>query len=296
MPKTAGLPESLIPLIQHNAHEISDERFHADVDRLIQIMERAADAQHPTREQSSAPGFGLSFEPEMVHIEPGTFLMGSPDTEAGRLGNEGPQHAVTIGYAFELGKYQVTFDEYDAFAIATRRELPDDCGMGRGSRPVINVTFDDAQAYVQWLSEITGKRYRLPTEAEWEYAARAGTQTAYWWGDNIGRNNAVCYGCGSQCDGRQTAPVGSFKANAFGLHDTAGNVWEWVQDCWHENYRGVPVDGSAWLEANIGDCRRRVVRGGSWINLPQFLRSAFRVKNDAGNASDYLGIRIARDF
>lgn len=254
-PNSSQLPECLAPLARRQAHEISDQRFHQDVDKLIQVLEKVLNTEpvlgstssfSSSIEQSSETR--LPFEPEMVRIPPGKFLMGSLETEGGRDVDEGPQHGVTIGYSFEIGKYAVTFDEYDAFAKATNRTLPVDKGWGRGRQPVINVSFDDAQAYAKWLSDQTGKKYRLPTEAEWEYAARAGTQTWYWWGDDIGRNNANCDGCGSQWDNRQTAPVGSFKANAFGLHDTAGNVWEWVQDCWHENYNNAPGDGSAWLE------------------------------------------------
>ncbi len=252
------------------------------------IVESSVEEQiHATR---------LPFEPEMVSIPPGNFLMGSPESEAERDSDEGPQHEVTIDYAFEIGKYEVTFDEYDVFAKQTNRQLPDDEGWGRGNRPVINVSYDDAQVYVQWLSKETGKKYRLPTEAEWEYAARAGSTTAYWWGDDIGQNNAVCHNCGSQWDGKQTAPVGSFSTNTFGLYDTAGNVWEWTQDCWHADYQGAPVDGSAWLEANGGECDRRVVRGGSWNINPQYLRSAIRFRYYTGGANYILGFRVARDL
>ncbi|HRB29153.1 MAG: SUMF1/EgtB/PvdO family nonheme iron enzyme [Nitrosomonas sp.] len=245
----------------------------------------------PVTEQSKVS----VIEPKMVRIPPGKFLMGSPGTELGRESNESPQHEVSIAYAFEIGQYEVTFDEYDAFAKYTQRILPHDQGWGRGRRPVINVSFDDAQAYVRWLSDQTGKSYRLPTEAEWEYAARAGTQTRYWWGDEIGHNNANCDGCRSEWGGKQTAPVGSFEANALGLHDTAGNVWEWMQDCWHDHYDNMPTDGSAWLKKEGGDCARRVARGGSWFNSPLGLRSANR-GGDGGWAGELLGFRIARDF
>ncbi len=238
----------------------------------------------------------LPFEPEMARIPPGKFLMGASATDEFSLDSEHPQHEVMINYAFEIGKYEVTFDEYDAFAEDTSRKLPSDRGWGRGKQPVINVSWYDAQDYVKWLSDKTGKRYRLPTEAEWEYAAKAGTQTQYWWGDDIGRNNANCNGCGSQWDGKQTAPVGSFKSNAFGLYDTAGNVWEWAQDCAHDNYTNAPADGSAWLEKDGGACNRRVVRGGWWDDMSFNLRSVTRYWVSTGIAIDIIGFRIARDL
>ncbi|MBP9100766.1 MAG: SUMF1/EgtB/PvdO family nonheme iron enzyme [Nitrosomonas sp.] len=232
-------------------------------------------------------------EPQMVRIPPGKFLMGSNDGDS----DEKPVHEVAIAYAFEIGKYEVTFDEYDAFANATGRQLPNDNRWGRGKRPVINVSWNDVQAYVQWLSKQTGKQYRPPTEAEWEYAARAGTQARYWWGDDFEKNNAACWECGNEWYGRKRiALVGSFKANAFGLHDTAGNVWEWTQDCWHDNYRNAPGNGSAWLEKGGGDCNRRVFRGGSWIDSPQNLRSAIRNRMIPGGALHNQGFRIARDL
>jgi formylglycine-generating enzyme required for sulfatase activity len=164
-------------------------------------------------------------------------------------------------------------------------------GWGRGRQPAINVSWPDAQRYVEWLSRLTGRSYRLLTEAEWEYAARAGTATAYYWGDEIGKGNANCDGCGSEWDSKQTAPVGSFAANSFGLYDMAGNVWQWVQDCYHDGYDGAPGDGSAWTE---GDCRRRVVRGGSWIDLPRNLRSAIRNWDTSGYRDVDLGFRVGR--
>ena len=145
-----------------------------------------------------------------------------------------------------------------------------------GRRPVIKITWHQATDYAKWLSEQTGKRYRLPTEAEWEYAARAGTKSRYWWGNNLIKGMANCNGCGSDWDNKQTAPVGSFKPNPFGLYDTSGNVMEWVQDCWHKDYKGAPVDGSAWLEASGGDCNRRIIRGGSWWIDTIHQRSAHR--------------------
>jgi formylglycine-generating enzyme required for sulfatase activity len=158
--------------------------------------------------------------------------------------------------------------------------------------PVINVSWEEAKQYARWLSRVTGKEYRLLTEPEWEYAARAGSITPYYWGDDAGKNHANCDGCGSQWDNKQTALVGSFKPNAFGLYDMAGNASEWVEDVWHDNYNGAPTDGSAWLQGS--DASRRVVRGGSWGNSPQILRAASRTWNLTGNWEVNLGFRVAR--
>jgi len=202
---------------------------------------------------------------------------------------------VTIAKSFAVSKFEVTFESWDAcYELGGCRVRPDDSGWGRGSRPVISVNWDDAQQYISWLSKQTGKDYRLLTEAEWEYAARAGATTAYSWGDEIkmdGKVMANCFACGSEWDNKQTAPVGSFAPNAFGLDDMLGNVWEWVEDCYHDTYEGAPDDGSAW---NAGDCNQRVVRGGSWGDPSQILRSAFRLRGPVGNRYDGLGFRIAR--
>ena len=230
--------------------------------------------------------------PEMVVIPGGSFMMGSPTSESGRQDDESPQHRVTIKAPFAIGKYEVTFAEWDACVAAggcARR--PGDNGWGRGNQPVIGVNWNDAQQYAQWLSQKTGHTYRLPSEAEWEYAARASTRTARPWGASIGQAAANCDGCGSQWDGKQTAPVGSFPANGFGLHDMLGNLWEWTEDCWNSNYLGAPEDGGAWKN---GDCDRRVLRGGSWFGSPRCVRSADRCWDETdGRYSDY-GFRIAR--
>ena len=203
----------------------------------------------------------LAAAPEMVVIPAGRFRMGCV---SGRdcFDDEQPVHEVSVG-SFAMSKYEVTFEEFDRYTAATGRARAGDEGWGRGGRPVVNMLWEEAQAYVSWLSSETGELYRLPSESEWEYAARAGTETAYSWGNEIGRNRANCDGCGSRWDDEQTAPVGSFGANAWGLHDMAGNVWEWVEDCWHENYARAPSDGTAWTSG--GNCGRRVLRGGSWI-------------------------------
>ena len=205
--------------------------------------------------------------------------------------DERPLHEVEVA-SFALGVYEVTFEEYGRFAEATGRDRPNDRGWGRGGRPVINVSWEDATAYAAWLSDETGVWYRLPSESEWEYAARAGTTTWYGWGQDIGRNRANCDRCRSQWDGDRTAPVGSFAANAWGVHDLHGNVWEWVEDCWHENYARAPRDGSAWTTG--GDCGRRVLRGGSWSYAPRTLRSANRNGHVAGDRNASLGFRVAR--
>jgi len=229
--------------------------------------------------------------PKMVVVPAGSFAMGSPATEKGRNTNEGPQHSVTIAKPFAVSKFEVTFADWDACVSVGGCPQVNDSGFGRGTRPVINVSWDDAQQYAAWFSEMTGQTYRLLTEAEWEYATRAGSTTAYFWGDEIGKGNANCSGCGSQWDDRQTSPVESFKPNAFGLHDMAGNVWQWVQDCYHDDYNGAPTDGSAWTS---GDCNRRVVRAGSWFFKPQDLRSANRNRNATGARNYHFGFRLGR--
>ena len=233
----------------------------------------------------------VPLKPEMVVIPAGEYRRGCrSDCDEGLLRQALPVQKVRVE-SFELSKYEVTFEEYDRFT-ATRRPWADDEGWGRGRRPVINVSWEDAVVYTKWLSGQTGERYRLPSEAEWEYAARSGTKKKkYSWGNEIGRNRANCEGCGSRWDDRQTAPVGSFIANGWGLHDLHGNVWEWVQDCWNEDYYGSPKDGSAW---ESGDCSLRVLRGGSWDDNPRYLRSAIRFRITTSNRYYYNGFRVAR--
>ncbi|HGG61190.1 MAG TPA: formylglycine-generating enzyme family protein [Gammaproteobacteria bacterium] len=228
--------------------------------------------------------------PQMVMLPPGRFIMGSPEGEFGSFNDEKPQHEVSIDYAFAIGRYPVTFSNYDLFAQETGRELPYDEGWGRGIRPVINVSFNDALAYCEWLSEQTGREYRLPSEAEWEYAARAGTTTAYWWGDKLGQDHTVCESCGSRWDDDRTAPVGHFKPNPFGLHDMLGNTWEWCPDHWHDNYDGAPVDGSVWTDDN--NEKPRVLRGGSWLNNPVSVRSAVRSNFHPHMKVNIIGFRV----
>jgi formylglycine-generating enzyme required for sulfatase activity len=225
--------------------------------------------------------------PEMVVVPAGSFMRGSPEDEEGRWHAEGPQREVTIAEPFAIGEYEVTFNEWDACVKAGGCNGYDPSSpWGRGQRPVINVSWNDAQAYVSWLKEKTGEGYRLPSEAEWEHAARADTTTRYSWGNDIRPENA---NYGSSVGG--TTAVGSYPDNPWGLSDMHGNVWEWVEDCWNETYRGAPEDGSAWT---AGNCSHRVVRGGSWNDGARYLRSAYRIRYEPDIRSSTLGFRVAR--
>ena len=269
--------------------------------------------------------------PQMVAIPAGKFLMGSPAHEPGRFDSEGPQHVVTLK-AFALGKFDVTSDEFLAFLRASRYQ-PKPCNPilnlgwkveGRDLAyppsqdepprwPAVCLSWQDAQAYVAWLNiqvkaahPVLANRagpYRLPSESEWEYAARAGTNTSRWWGDDIGKANANCNGCGSEWDNHVLSPVDAFSPNPFGLYGMLGNAWQWTADCWHPSYAGAPADGGAWRDSPAGgpanDCARHVLRGGAWNNVPIFVRAASR--NGAAPDGDYdysslAGFRVARDL
>ncbi|MEM9439942.1 MAG: formylglycine-generating enzyme family protein [Pseudomonadota bacterium] len=232
--------------------------------------------------------------PLMQVIPPGDFLMGSPNAVDMNRPNEGPVHPVTIAYPFALGVHEISFDQWDACradGVCLNRGA--DERFGRGSRPAISLSLADAKQFLVWLSDKTGHTYRLPTEAEWEYAARAGTTTLYYWGDEIGKSNAVCESCGTKWDNKRSAPTGSFPPNPFGLHDILGNAWEWTADCWNESYAGAPSDGSAWQD---GDCTGHVMRGGAWFSFPVNLRTTTRFRGVVGNRYLSKGLRVARDF
>ncbi|WP_423929002.1 formylglycine-generating enzyme family protein [Candidatus Palauibacter sp.] len=234
--------------------------------------------------------------PQMVKVPAGTFTVGSPASERGRGDDEGPQHSVTIGAPFAVGMYEVTFAEWDACVRAGGCDYePDDEGWGRGDRPVTNVNWTDARTYVRWLSRHTGQEYRLPSEAEWEYAARAGSQTARYWGESQAGQCRYANGddgFASCADGHEyTAPVGSFAPNAFGLYDVIGNVAEWTQDCRNDDYSGAPTDARA---RESDDCTYRVLRGGSWLNESRDRRSARRDWNNAAYRFLSFGFRVAR--
>jgi formylglycine-generating enzyme required for sulfatase activity len=233
--------------------------------------------------------------PKMVVIPAGEFMMGSPPGEKGRHDDEGPQRPVTIAQPLAVSKFAVTFADWDACVRVggcPQEGGGMDLGWGRGTRPVMHVNWHDAKQYVAWLSTMTGKPYRLLSEAEYEYAARAMAQTAYPWGDEIGKNNANCNGCISQWDNRQTAPVGSFAPNAFGLYDMVGNVYSWVENCYSPDYRDAPMEGSARTSENCN--RGRVVRGGSYRDSPENLRLARRFWYVPDYRYGQLGFRVGR--
>lgn len=267
--------------------------------------------------------------PEMIVIPAGSFLMGSPDDEEGRYKDEGPRHLVTIEKPFAIGKHEVTRREFEAFIRETGRDMGGDCWYWDseeskpkkdGARswrkpgfeqtdldPVVCVSWEDAKMYVEWLSDKTGKRYRLPSESEWEYAARGKSRTSRYWGDDASVQCSHANGADETLKTRysnlrwvvascrdgfvHTAPVGSLLANGFGLHDVLGNAWEWVADCRKERYVGAPSDGSAWTD---GICLGRVLRGGSWSNKPSFLRTAGRFWLPSRLRISINGFRVAR--
>jgi formylglycine-generating enzyme required for sulfatase activity len=234
---------------------------------------------------------GADYCPPMVVVPAGSFMMGSTVPNLPNQSAALPQHKVSIAAPFAVSKYELTFGEWDTCVNYGDCGSVDDAGYGRAQQPAINISWAGAQTYAAWLSKVTGKPYRLLSEAEYEYATRAGTQTLYPWGDELGKNNTNCKDCGSPWDGGQTAPVGSFTANGFGLYDMVGNVFEWVGDCWHDNFDGAPADGSAWV---TGDCSKRVIRAGSWYYPSALVQSFFRywVKLDASSTG--TGFRVAR--
>jgi formylglycine-generating enzyme required for sulfatase activity len=238
--------------------------------------------------------------PEMVVVPAGSFTMGSPADERWHEDSESPQHAVTFSRQVAVGRFALTFDEWDACAADGGCEgyRPDDEGWGRERRPVINVSWDDAKEYAAWLSRRTGKTYRLLSEAEREYVTRAGTTTLFWWGNSISTSQANYDGRPvydrSQGEFRQkTLPVHSFQPNLWGVYQVHGNVREWVEDCWNNNYQGAPSDGSAWTRPRE-NCRQRVVRGGSWRTYPQALRSAARFFSTDRDRDFAQGFRVGR--
>jgi len=235
--------------------------------------------------------------PEMVVLPAGSFRMGCV-SGMDCFDDQKPVRQVTISEPIAVSRFEITFEDYEQFVDSNNL---DDESWGRGRRPAVNVSWDDAKQYVAWLSSQTGEAYRLLTEAEWEYAARAGSTTKYHFGNNqsdlceyanlwdkdAGNGDAPC----SDGAGLQTAEAGSYAPNAFGLHDMHGNVYEWVEDCWNASYSGAPSDGSAWLD---GDCSRRVLRSSSWMDYPRDARTAIRVRFVQGLRNGVTGFRVAR--
>ena len=227
--------------------------------------------------------------PEMVWLPAGSFEMGSPGSS--RFIDERPRHTVKVK-RFAIGKYETTLAEYEKFATATGRAPPDNLYLDKATHPVFFVTWDDAFYYTKWLSEQTGKTYRLPSEAEWEYAAGTGQTSPFWWGFQEEPGRAHCFGCGTGFDPRKPTKVGSFPANPFGIYDTTGNVAEWVRDCWHDNYTGAPAETTIW---EGGDCAYRVARGGAFSSPPQSIRHAKRDRYKSDQVYDHIGFRIVRE-
>lgn len=290
-----GLVNGLIGL-----HCLSGLGFINSEGNAEEVMQRwriAAELTVVEQEKAKPGNAGSEFNdcasgcPVMIVVPAGKFIMGSPNVESGRVVSEGPQHEVTIVKPFAISKFEVSFEEWDSCVVANAcPPVPD--RWGRGKMPVTNVSWSDSTQYASWLSRLTGKKYRLLSEAEWEYAARSGASTRYFWGDDPGNGNANCDGCGSHWDRKQAAPVGSFKPNAFGLYDIHGNVWEWVEDYWHDDYNGATTNGSPWLKD--GDPSYRVIRGGSWRNDTELVRVAVRAKRNINVKFDTLGFRVAR--
>lgn len=228
--------------------------------------------------------------PTMINIPQGSFRMGgasafvSPD--------ESPRHTVKVK-AFAMSKFEVTFAEYEKFAKANDKKIPNSKNWDKTNHPVTQVSWNDALEYTQWLSAETGVKYRLPTEAEWEYAAKAGTNATYWWGNTKGNGNAQCFDCGGDLNPNKPAKIGSFKANNFGLYDILGNVFEWTHDCYHSNYKNAPTDGSSW---EGGDCSVRVARGGAFASPASSMRASNREKFKSTQGRDHIGIRLVREL
>jgi formylglycine-generating enzyme required for sulfatase activity len=227
--------------------------------------------------------------PVLVALPAGTFMMGSNASDP----SEQPAHRVSIIAPFAIGKYEVSVEQWNACVEANACARIATEGNRPKNTPVRDVSWEDTQQYVKWVSQVSGKPYRLPTEAEWEYAARAGSSTRYWWGEQIRPGHANCKECGQPWDKDGPASVGSFTPNSYGLHDMNGSVWEWVSDCWHNSYKGAPADGRSWDQPN---CRDRVIRGGSWRDGSNYMLSSTRFKYAAGVRQSQNGFRVARSM
>ena len=317
---------SILPAIQALAERLNEkERQGQDREREQVVPDQEGGPQDESIQQTAVGGIFQDCPecPRMVELPSGKFDMGSPLSDEDGNESERPVHQVALGYAFAVSEHEVTRGEFRVFVRETNRAMGNSCWTWNGEwedrpgigwkdpgfpqdddHPVTCVSWNDAKAFTRWLSDRTGERYRLLSESEWEYAARAGTTAPRYWGDEMSsqcshangaklQGNTVVFSPSSGCDDghRWTSPVGSLLANRFGLHDVLGNVFEWVEDCWNQSYDGAPSNGTAW---EAGDCDRRVFRGGAWLYGPSVLRSAFRIAYNSGYRSVVLGFRVAR--
>ncbi|MBN3767803.1 formylglycine-generating enzyme family protein, partial [Burkholderia sp. Ac-20365] len=227
--------------------------------------------------------------PAMISLPAGSFTMGSNSDDP----SEKPPHHVTISAPFAIGKYEVTVEQWNACADVNGCPKLTPENNSAKNAPARDLSWDDTQAYVKWLSKVTGKTYRLPTEAEWEYANRAGTTTKYWWGDAMRKGMANCKDCGDPYHKEAPEPVGTFAANPNGLYDMNGSVWEWVGDCWHNSYQGAPNDGRAW---DAPGCNTRVIRGGSWREGNDYMLSSTRFKYSQSVRQSQDGFRVVKEL
>ena len=279
--------------------ETAEEEMETVEEAIEETVEQVEEVVTETVSEPAAPvSTGKTFSdslksggkgPTMVVVPAGTFMMGNNST---RYAEEAPQHEVKVD-KFAVSQNEITFAEYEKFAAATGRKIPDNMYMAKATHPVFFVTWDDAFYYTKWLSEQTGESYRLLSEAEWEYMASSGKKSTFWWGYDEEPKRAHCFTCGTGLDPRKPTQVGSFDPNAFGIYDTAGNVAEWVRDCWHDSYKNAPSTGEVW---EGGDCAYRVARGGSYSSPMQSLRNAKRDKFKSDDKYDNIGIRVARDI
>jgi formylglycine-generating enzyme required for sulfatase activity len=295
----AGLAKSRIDRLRAESPKAETPTQHAAPEKKAAPKAKSSEPKSapavsvPTAKTSNGSGKVSKVQdcpncPTLIALPAGEFVMGSNTGDP----SEKPAHKVSINTPFAIGKYEVTVEQWNACVAASGcpREASDP--NRPKNTPVRDVSWDDAQQYVKWLSTATGKPYRLPTEAEWEYAARGGTTTRYWWGEKMKTGMANCKDCGDPWHQEGPESVGSFSANPYGLHDMNGGVWEWVSDCWHNNYKNAPTDGHAWSE---GTCRVRVIRGGSWREDASYMTSMTRFKYDASVRHSQNGFRVARD-
>ncbi len=271
-------------LLASGLKALDKQRWHQAIGSFVEANEGFVQAKLQAEERFWTDGVGFN----MITIPAGSFRMGSTAGED----EERPVHTVNLP-SFYMQEHEVTWNQYQPCIDAGVCSKQSDAGWGKDNRPVIRISWNDVQSYIGWLNNKTGMHFRLPSEAEWEYAARAGSTGEYNWGDSVGSGRANCDGCGGQLEKGKTVPVKSFSPNAWGLYDMHGNVWEWVQDCWHDSYRGAPANGSAWTSG--GDCSKRVLRGGSWLNIQTELFSANRSKKPAGASLNNIGFRLVRD-